>query len=495
MLNSRPALECRKVLAIVLAAATTVSAAGCTAKPPPSFEGYNVVVIVVDALRASALGGYGYPRDTSPFLDSLGAGGLVFTQASSTSSFTRESVASLFTGKLPSSGGGTGWGAAPGRTSPTLAQLFRAQGYRTGLESNSVMLFGRGFRRGFGWVQFPGQDQMVSGGQEALTRDALRFVRSASEEKFFLYMHYLDPHGPYEPDAASLERFPDRPSASAPVRLYGEVRDHCSELRAGGFAPGDPRFEELRLRYDAEVARTDAAIRDFFTGLEAAGVLDRTLVIVTADHGEEFLEHGFVEHAWTLYEESLHVPLILWAPQRIEARESDVRVSLVDLVPTLSLLFGLSAVPGDGRALVRPSEGSWAPVEDDVARYAELLIQTRSILHSVTDGDWKYIVAQRWLDHAEREQIVRTKRAGAFPAKDLERVDPWGAAVREELYQLRDDPSERVNLVASEPEVLDSMRSLMGAYRQRVSGVVNTSADTLELSEEQLRQLESLGYQ
>jgi arylsulfatase A-like enzyme len=465
---------------------------GCS-NPESGFRNYSVVLIVIDSLRARDLGCYGSARDTSSFLDSLAREGVVFSRASSTSSYTRESVTSLLTGKLPSSGGGTGWNAMPHEASDHLAERFQASGYRTGFVSNSLMIRGSGFQRGFDVAEFPGRNQFASGGGETLSDTALDFVRKAPDEKFFLYLHYLDPHGPYHPDAAYVAKL-DGSLHPRPLKLYGEVREHCSELRKQGFAPGEEQFDDLKLRYDAEIASTSEAIRRLLDGLESMGALDRTLVIVTSDHGEEFLEHGYVEHAWTLYEESIHVPLILWAPGRLAPQRVDAGVSLVDLMPTLLALFEWPADDSDGRPLFEYTDDSWTAISSQAPRFAELQIQTRNLLRSVTLGDWKYIAAQRWLSDAMREQAVREKRAGDLPAENFTPIDPWAPVTREELYDLAADPGESRNLAGQEVAQLERMRALMQTHRARAKNAPAATARGLEFSDEELLELEALGY-
>jgi arylsulfatase A-like enzyme len=320
-------------------------------------------------------------------------------------------------------------------------------------------------------------------------------VRRAPGEKFFLYAHYLDPHSPYEPATRHLAALGAKPHPQ-PLKLHGEVREHCSELRKQGFAPGEARFEDLKLRYDAEISATSDAIRTLVTGLEAMGVLDRTLIVITSDHGEEFLEHGYVEHAWTLYEESVHVPLLMWAPANLMPQRVDTGVSLVDLMPTLFAFFGLPAQAAglDGRPLFNREKGRWSPISEETPRFSELLIQTRNLLHSVTLGEWKYIVAQKWLSDAMREQAVRTKRASALPTQNYPYTDPWGPAVREELYNLATDPAESRNLADRNTAQLERMRSLMAAYREKAAIVPATPLRSLGFSVEELRELEILGY-
>ena len=313
-------------------------ACGSPPEPTPS----NLIVIVVDTLRADHLGLHGYDRDTSPFLDEVARQGMVFENAQSVSSFTRESVSALFTGHLPSTSGSIGWYAAPAEHLPTLGTSYAQAGYRTGLFTTTLMLPDPAYARGFDSVEHLVKKGGVSGKGQALSERALEFVRECDDDPFMLYLHYFDPHGPYDPPEELKRRFTDEIHPD-PVGLYTQLRKRVPEYVSKGFGPGDPLYEDQQVRYDAEITWTDQALKSLFDGLAELGLADNTLVVITSDHGEEFLDHGFVEHAWTLYQESVHVPLIFWWPGVLEPARVPQRVSLVDVLPTVQLLQGIDS--------------------------------------------------------------------------------------------------------------------------------------------------------
>jgi len=261
---------------------------------------------------------------------------------------------------------------------------------------------------------------------------------------------------------------------------------------AEGFGPGEGRFEDLLARYEAELAHTDQAVADIVQALEEAGALDRTILVVTADHGEEFLEHGFVEHAWTLYEESIHVPLILWAPGALAPGRAPEPVSLVDVLPTLDRLIGLSASSTDGEPLLADPGSGWAPTQRKGPIIAESLIQTRNMLRSVRSGSWKYISAVRWVDPPERERSVRMKQAGGLP-KWRKPIDPMGEPVREELYDLAGDPAETREISREQPDRLEELRAILQEHLERSAARAPEDAAP-GIDEEERRQLKALGY-
>lgn len=465
----------------------------CWSGPPDRsapLGGYDVLLIVVDALRADHLGSYAYTRDTSPFIDSLARQGIVFESAVSNSSYTRESVAALLTGQLPSRGGAVGWFAQPDRAVPYLAEIFRGAGYRTGFYSNAPQLGLQGFARGFDEFRLPTRSWKISGEGGRLSALALEFIRQAGDRPVFLYLHYLDPHAPYRPAPRLQRRFVRTPLAS-PLALYDDVVPRVGELVAEGFGPGEPGFEDLVARYDAEIASTDEAVRALLRGLEALGRRERALVVITADHGEEFLEHGFVEHAWTLYEESIQVPLILWAGEALEPARVAQRVSLVDVLPTVLALVGIEAPDGalDGSPVLERDTGRPLASEISRPRFAELLIEERNAVRAVIQDDWKYLAFYHWIPPERRGQTT-----GRTEALELD-----GAPVREELYDLAQDPLEQQERSAESPPQLEALRTVLREYVESTNldyGARRSAGEesAAEISPETLERLRALGY-
>jgi arylsulfatase A-like enzyme len=474
--------------------------AGCTENEPPlgeplspenSLAHHNLILINIDTLRADHLGSYGYRRDTSPFLDQLASEGILFEQARANSSFTRESVSALMTGRLPTSGGSLGWDARPSPHAAVLGESLRDAGYRTGFFSNTVMLTDPGFTRGFEEVQHLAANWGISQAGPLLSESAISFVRRHRDEPFALYLHYLDPHGPYQPPEANQRRFAD-PLFSEPVGLYPTVRLHLKALMAGGFGPGEPRFEDLMLRYDAEISHTDEAIELLFSAVEKLGLLDHTVVVVISDHGEEFLEHGFVEHGWTLYEESLRVPLILWAPSALRPRRITEPATSVDVFPTLLQLL---EIPYEGEALDGRPLLDTPDSADERPSIAELFIREQSMLRTVVSGDWKYTAVYRWLEPDRRGRAAKAGdilRKRGYPTG----MSLWPPVVREELYYLPDDPGEQRDLAASAPNELERLRAALDVYRKRCEahGLPASADAESPLTELDQQRLRALGY-
>jgi arylsulfatase A-like enzyme len=420
---------------------------------------------------------------------------VVFERANSNSSYTRESVAALFTGRLPSSSGSTGWNATPGPEAATLAEVLGAAGYTTALFSNTVMLRRPGFDRGFDAVQHLSTKWSSSGEGRRLSQRVVEHLARRPEAPFFIYLHYLDPHAPYRPRSDALASLGMQPH-DAPAALYDEVVPELARLRSRGFGPGDPRFEDLVARYDAEIRTTDAALRVLVEGLERQGVLDRTLIIVTADHGEEFLEHDYVEHGWTLYDEVIRVPLIFHAPGAIEPARADVGASHVDIVPTVLDLLGVDPAfePTDGRRLFRYTATGLSPSVEDRPQIAELILPERQILRAVAAGRWKYIATHQGIPPGERS-------AHDVEAAVAASAGAWGPVMHEEVYDLDHDPGERRNLLLGDddPEA-ERVRALLAGHLLDLLALSADEASTrlptaaADVPPEDRAHLEALGY-
>jgi len=461
----------------------------------PSLSDYNLIVINIDALRADHLSCYGYFRKTSPFIDTMADEGLVFENAFSNSSYTRESVVSLFSGRLPSSSGGVGWVAVPPEQIKNMGMLFKDAGYQTALLSNSHQLHHQNFHQGFSHVDVLfSKWQGVSRNAPKLTAQAAAFAERNRDRRFMMYLHYLDPHGPYDPPLEFYQRFEDH-IFEDPVVLYSFVRNNCQLLIEEGFGPGEDRFEDLVLRYDAEIAFVDHSLEALFRRLRELDLLEKTMVVLTADHGQEFLEHDYVEHAWTLYQESLHIPLIFWAPGKIKPGRIDPLVSTVDVLPTLLDLLEIShdRVDFDGAPLFRYEGTGFYFSPPEKPYIAEVLIQHRSLIRTVIQGPWKYIAAQRWLIPPERPGAL-SRPLEIEENRELH-LNIWGPIVHEELYDLTNDTGEEHALPMNKAG--RKLRGILDEYRsfcQQHGLKADPGSRKAALSEEEIENLRSLGY-
>jgi arylsulfatase A-like enzyme len=341
----------RTIVAIVLLLAAGACQRGATQRP-------HVIVVLIDTLRADRLGCYGNPDGLTPFLDELAARGTVFTHAYAPSSWTLPSVASLFTSRYPSQHHVHRFESKLAAGEVTLAERLAEAGYLgAGFVANFQLDEKLGYAQGFSdWRIFRHRDGMPAGD---MLPSILFWVDQAwpgsPNRARLLYLHYLEPHSPYDPREPYRTRF--RPSWVS----ESDAQRFNAKLKQFDFSAMSPReMEGLVPLYDGEVASIDDALRRTFAELEARKVLDNAIVVITSDHGEEFLEHGRFAHGYALYEESVRVPLIFVGPGIAAGRRVEQNVSLVDVAPTLLDLLDLAAQPTfEGRSLRPQMERSW----------------------------------------------------------------------------------------------------------------------------------------
>jgi arylsulfatase A-like enzyme len=349
----------------------------------------NVVLISIDALRADHLGAYGYRRATSPSIDRLAARSLLFTDAYAQAPKTTDSVPSIMTGAYPSNiprdytnaKRREDGGYELSEDARPLAVLFKASGYATAA--------GTGFRL----------DQVARGFETFETghptQTALRFLETTNVP-FFLWLHYAEPHIP-----------------------YARHKEHDF-----GASPVD--------RYDGEIAAADAQVGKVLRALEEHELTKTTIVIVTADHGEEFLEHGGTSHTRKLYRELLHVPLIVQVPGT-QARRVKGPVELVDIVPTLAELTGIELADGafDGESLLADERP-----KDAVAYAEDLRAKTGEIAkRALFNGRYRLI------DDRVNDRI--------------------------ELYDDKKDPREQRELALKRPDLVARLREALSVHALR----------------------------
>jgi arylsulfatase len=317
---------------------------GLAAALPPT-AGINVLIVSFDALRPDHLGIYGYQRPTSPHIDAFAAESVVFDRASSAAGSTPTSFAAAFTGRLPPRVF-RGWELAE---APTLASVFAAAGFETAFFANNVQLVAeRGFDRGFGHYRILVGEEAGEGGggiadDEQVLAEAQAWLRERTRTPFLAWVHFLSPHSPYS----------HRPMAEHFYRTPAEGRFAISTGHT--FAvDSSAELERVVDLYDGQVFFGDHLFESLLDTVREAGLLDRTLIVLTSDHGEELMEHGGLQHR-TVFEEVLRIPLIIRHPGVRRGRRSDAPVSNLDLLPTLAAIAGLE-VPGptDGVSLLDP---------------------------------------------------------------------------------------------------------------------------------------------
>ncbi|HYN20625.1 MAG TPA: sulfatase-like hydrolase/transferase [Thermoanaerobaculia bacterium] len=383
-----------------------------------------VIVYVMDALRADFVGHLGGLPGVSPTFDRLAREGITFRNHRSVAPNTMPSTKALFTGHTFVSRGG--WKLLP-EDGTTLAEQFKAAGYRTGLFSGNVYVSSAyGTDRGFEHVA---EDVLIDGySQEEKPpfndnaarahAAALKWLASLpSGERAFLYFHTIHPHNPYDPPDPYRSRY----TAGIPSSIDGSTQTLSSiKARRLTSTPADRR--RLRGLYTGSFAYNDAELAGFLKEAAAWAPPGETVMALTADHGEEHFEHGGVLHGFTLFEELLRIPLVLWAPGRLRPAVVTARTDSLDLHATLIGLAGLRR-KSDGRPLLPLARNENAAYVHKAAASS-----VRGGIYSALHGRWKVVWAPRtgsqW---GQGDGLGRSR-------------DP------EYLFDLQKDPGEQVNL-------------------------------------------------
>jgi arylsulfatase A-like enzyme len=426
----------------------------------------NVLIYLIDALRADRLGAYGNPEPLTPVLDRLADQSCVFTSALSTSAWTRTAVASLLTGLLPREHGALDRTQDIRQDAPSLVRLLEAEGYRTAaFVTNGNAALG-GFRRGFQNFVFL---------EEKLTRRTIHLPAreivppvlewiDRGSDPFFAYVHTCDPHAPYAPPSPWQRLTPEGTLEDV------VTTDELARIRDSRIFPELPSLRRIQRLYDIGVRSNDAALGSLLHGLAERGLLERTMIVVTADHGEELGEHGGLEHGRSLYGEQLHVPLMIAMPEG-KAHIASAPVSLVDVAPTILEVAGVrppQALPG--RSLL--PRFSRAPGASRANQESDRLVIARLRLDSF---DQTAVHWRRWklVDYRLRERWD----GKAWP--------------RWELFDVEADPAESEDLAAVRPVTAGYLAALA---RREASAVDLPPAPTVTFDEEQQEILEALGY-
>ncbi len=415
----------------------------------------NVILILVDTLRRDRLTPYGYRRETSPEIGRrLAAAGTVMEDAYSQAPWTLPSVVSLMTGRYPGellSADPSSYGI-PAAVQP-LAERLEGAGFETaGFIANPTMHVGASFERGFRtFYAPPAEVEWLRHHADDVNRHALPWIASHQDQgrPFFLYLHYIDPHDPYDNPEIVGNRSPFESEYKGPV-----AGDWVNGFYTGGLTLPDPARDlpHVSALYDSEVHYVDRAIGEVLAGLRPE-VLANTLVVLTADHGEELLDHGGWKHGQSLYGEQIHVPLIWRWDRRIPAgRRLKGTVRLLDVAPTLAAAAGAMPDPGwQGMDLLPELTGARPLAARPV--FAEGL-SSGPLLAAAVLGRRKLIVFNRTEpftpDNAMQNHLWRLN---------------LGRLARVELYDLERDPGELHNLAppADSPRDANAVRGSAAA--------------------------------
>ena len=394
----------------------------------------NVILLSIDALRADHVSCYGYHRSTSPRLDAVADGGVRFEHAYSPSSHTREAVPALVTGRYPDQVTSGDFEL----TEPTVAAPLREAGYATGaFHSNPFISRGFGFDTDFDRFYDDlrvGRHRYLALAERALdklfdrhyaraediNRTSLEWIESLRDDRpFFLWNHYMDVHGPYEPPRSYQTEFRDGPVGRRRAkRLYRKAVSDAEEVTAA-------EHELLVDLYDAEIRYLDEQLGALLDELDRRSLLEETLVLITADHGDAFREHGYYEHPRRVHDELIHVPLLVSAPA-VRSTTCDQFVSTLDVVPTVLGFAGEAAEGFPGASLFEQLRASERDASRLVFSQATGEGSDGGTVRFAARGDGERHYAGRDLDSHDLVQVsteAGTERARSeIVAHSLERV-------------------------------------------------------------------------
>lgn len=434
----------------------------------------NIIVYLIDALRADHLGVYGYSKPVSPEIDSFAADAVVFERTFAQSSWTKTSVASILTGLFPLSHGTFHREDLLHKTPDVLPELLLEAGYQTMAVSASTVIspdfgFDRGFEE-FHFIEASGNDFPIFAYSDVITDRFLGWVsdRVEDDEPFFAYIHTLDPHEPYGPPDLARDEISPRPSRiweltrhwESRIDAFLETHDELSEL--------DVRDHLLQL-YDRDISFNDRQFGRLIEALKELGIYDSTVIVLLSDHGEEFLDHGHWTHGQTLYVEQLGIPLLLKLPRQWgRGRRVSSTAQQVDVTPTLleaagvempSSLEGRSLLPLIERFSRKAKEA--APVTDDL------------------------VLSNLRLDVAETDSII-------WNNLHLIRWRPDEPGEKVELYDLASDPHEQTDLAPDRPAAVGFLRTLLRTSVRERS--VSYQPQQIKIQGSVEERLRALGY-
>lgn len=444
-----------------------VTWAGCDRSAEPTFD--NLVLVTIDTLRADHLGSYGYPRSVSPFLDSVAAKGVRFDRAISSSSHTGPSHASMFTSQYPARHRVNRNGVRLRPAVPTLAGMLRESGFDTAgfVSIGFLATVAQGFETA------PKRRRQGYKPANVMVDTALEWLAARSEKRrFFLWVHFFDVHNSRR-DAAMPEPHFARMKADSSARGggLGDMLLAHSGTPASAIEEHGDQFD----RYDSQIAFVDSQLERLFESIETQTSAERTLWIITADHGEGLGNHDYWGHSKFLYREQIRVPLIFYGGQDWHSgRVVDSLVRHVDLLPTAAELLQIpldrEALQLEGVSLKGFLEGSGARSPIDLA-----VAQRRPTDKSPLRAGWEpglVLAAQnerfKYILHSDGE---------------------------DELYDLEADPFETTNLIG---RGLETEKKLAGWLTQkyewmRAHPLVGTPAEP-SIDAEFIEELKSLGY-
>jgi arylsulfatase A-like enzyme len=432
----------------------------------------NVFLITIDTLRADHVGCYGYRRNTTRHIDWLATRGVVFDVAVAQSPWTLPSMASLLTSRYPPELGVVHKDSSLPAQARTAPWYFRRAGYRTAAFVSGAWLMargrrGRGFDRDFETFEYVREGERAGG----ISARVLHWLDRVKEQPFFVWVHYFDVHSDYDPPL---------PPGATQDRFEGDRRlgttDYLKTVVHGLVTPTKKELERIEALYDTEIAYTDSEIGRVLGMLHERGMIDDTVVVVAADHGEEFMDHGSMLHTLTLYEELVRVPLVISYPAVLPSgHRVPYQVENVDVLPTLLELAGIG-----GETAMRGS--SLVPLADVRAgRTAPRAFSHTDLTSYLSPHLYMSIPLEQRFEtlfslRTPRHKIVYSRSRDEF-----------------RLFDLVDDPGEKSDIYDEGNAAHRHLRDDLCAWVGEMDLPQVTPA-TISISDEETGQLRALGY-
>lgn len=420
-------------------------------------EGPNIVLITIDTLRADHLGAYGYERNTSPNIDKLAEKGILFENAYSQAPWTLPFMVSMNTSLYPQEHGVTDKKYKLSNSMTTIAEYMSNNFYKTiGIVSNRFLTPQYGLSQGFDIFKLKfSRNHGTEKTSAKITDTAIKYISIYKNDKFYLWIHYMDPHAKYM-------KHPE----------FGYSSGYLGKLSTGRLTPGKlnrmiPKLTQADIQYvkdlyDEEISFTDKHIGRFIDALGKFGLTDKTVIIITADHGEEFLDKSKFGHGISLYQELIHVPLIIYVPSKNgrQTKRVNTNVEVRSIAKTISDLSVRDNHSFAGKNLLIVAEEK----DRNYIAYSQSSNSKKRVapLETIVSGYWK---------------LIKTLDDSSY-----------------ELYDLKNDPLEKINLFESElqntAQVKKELISKLKDYRVNKE----VKEEKVKLSQKDIKHLKALGY-
>jgi arylsulfatase len=420
--------------------------------------GKNVLFVILDAARARQFGAYGYGRPTTPEIDRIAAEGIVFEKAYTPAVYTLAAMSSVWTSQYPDRHHSeVSFSSRLPKDRLTLAELLSAQGVETGgFVANAVAGTAGGFERGF--TVFDEIWKSLGSGGGGFRKVMPGWIAGHRGRRFFAYVHFREPHFPYDPDPPFDALFG---AVSTIPKAARRDMDWITAANQGRRPLSPEEREDLVRLYDGNLAFADQEVGALRKELEAAGLWDETVVIVAADHGEELFEQGWIGHNVHLFEESVHVPLIVRVPGVPRGKRIDGLVDLLDVAPTVADVFGVLGKGGSDKAF-----------------------QGRSLLPVIGGAPGKAAVLSRTVWDRPRYALRDARYKYLYDTRSGE----------EKLFDLQSDPGEERDQLAADPLRAAYYRQSLHRWTLSLAGRPSTGGESVKLTPEQCDSLRAIGY-